>query len=181
MSESESPKPSLLERLEGLRVEGEELALSLRTRQKEVEEELAKYITPNPVTVRVALAENGLIEGLEVESPSVDVEPGDYLEAINTAILLAQAQAPTLSTEATRALLDAALNSVDPPSEKVTNDLNEVTVVAVFGDIRAVEAKPSWLQAASDRTIASEVLRIAQQAAQKSDQFGRFSLGGNNG
>lgn len=170
---------SLLERLERLRQEGDALADRLRNQQSDVEATLAKYVQPNPVSVTVTRDERGFLTGLEISGPAEERDAKAYLEAINSEILLAQAEDVRLPTEAIPLLLESF--GTDDHNVTVKDDFGGLTVTAAFGEIRGVRAERRWIESSSDSVIAGEVLRIAQQAARESDQFNRFTDGEHDG
>lgn len=170
---------SLLERMERLRQEGDALADRLRKQQSDVEETLAKYVPPNPVSVTVTRDERGFLTGLEISGPTEERDGKAYLQAINSAILLAQAEDVRLPAEAIPLLLSSLGNADHDVTVK--DDFGSVTVTAAFGEIRGVRAKQRWIESSSDAIIAGEILRIAQLAAHQSDQFNRFSEGEHDG
>lgn len=167
-------QPSLLERLEELGQESTALSEDLRQRQTAVESEVAKYLPPTDVTVRVALADNGFLEHLEITGRP-GTNPRATLQAINGAILLTQAQKAAMPLEAARATIDAISSGITDDEVRVSDDFGTLTVTALYGDIRGVHAADRWLASSSNAVIEEEILRIAQDAARRSDVYRRFA------
>ena len=74
--------------------------------------------------------------------------------------------------------LRAFMASVDaggvPEPVAVTNDLSTVTVRAVLGEVVAIDCSPSFVRAASDETLAAEIVRVARDAALRTDLLGKY-------
>jgi hypothetical protein len=56
-----------------------------------------------------------------------------------------------------------------------TNDLKTVTVSGLFGDVVAIDCSPSFVLAATDETLADEIVRVARDAALRTDVLGKYT------
>lgn len=57
------------------------------------------------------------------------------------------------------------------------NDLKTVTVGALNGEVVSIDCAASFLQAASDETLAAEIIRVAREAALATDTLGTHTGG----
>lgn len=165
---------TLIERMQVLQAQSAALQDQLRQRQRDVEQELAKYIPQSPVHVTVTLDEKGLPTGLEVAGPEENRTAAEYAAAISSAFQLAQASGPVPPVEASTAIIDAITAGEDLPATTISDDFGQFSVTASFGSVRGVRLKDQWVHSCTDELIAEEILRLAQQAAKASDAFHRF-------
>lgn len=172
---------TLLERMALLQEQSIGLQQQLRDSQQAVERELASYIPANPVQVTVTLTESGFPSGLTIVGPAENRTAAVYTAEISAAFQLAQATSTTMPVEASKAIIDAITSGEELPSVTVSDDFDQFSVIASFGNVRAIQAKDQWIRSCSDGIIADEVLRLAQHAAKASDAFHRFDEEGNHG
>lgn len=174
MSEPRLNPDGVLERMQALQADGDRLTASLRTRQDALRAKIAEQFPPSAIDVQVRFDAAGLLEEIVIDNASTERPAQEYQQAINTAILVAQAAEPRLPAEAAVELIDALSAGAQPPSTRITDDDGNVTVTASFGDIRSVELTPRWVQLQTDHEIAEQIVRVAQQAARASDTYHRF-------
>lgn len=62
-----------------------------------------------------------------------------------------------------------------PEPVSVTNDLKTVTVSALYGEVVAIDCSPSFVLAATDETLAEEIVRVAREAALGTDVLGKYA------
>lgn len=167
-------QPTLLERMQLLQEQGAALQDQLRASRRDVEREISAYVGPEAVQVTVSLTETGFPAGLEIVGPAEDRSAAEYTAAVNTAFLVTQATGATLPIDASRAIIAAVTAGEEPPSVTISDDFGQFSVTASFGNVRSVHLKDQWVKSCSDRLLAEEILRIAQQAAKASDAFHRF-------
>lgn len=180
----DAPQPTLVERLESLRERGLRGQAELRERVAQFEAKFADFVPPSPASARVVLDTRGFPTRVELESTGATAD--EIRTALIAAFLAARAERPTLPREAAEPLL-AALRSADGGAPghaaahirsegvSVSDDLGQVTVTALFGDVTAIEADDTWLSQSRPEDVAADVLALAQRAATASDRFGRFT------
>ncbi|KYJ96820.1 hypothetical protein M4D51_08375 [Microbacterium sp. p3-SID338] len=165
---------TLLERMQLLQEQGVALQEQLRASRREVEREISAYVGTEAVQVTVSLTETGFPAELEIHGPAKDRSAAEYTAAVNTAFLVTQATGAALPIEASRAIIAAVTSGEEPPSLTISDDFGQLAVTASFGSVRSVHLEDQWVRSCSDRVLAEEILRVAQQAAKASDTFHRF-------
>lgn len=171
----------VLAQLSALREDGVRAQADISRRVAELR---AKYDDPFPaaeVTATVRADERGFPTAVDLTLDDAAAEPAAVRLALFQAFLAARIEHPSLPVAAVGELVDivgAAAPGRDVLAERgvpVTNDLGQVTVTGLLGDIVAIDAQDAWLTRTPADAIADEVLRTAQRAALASDTHGRFS------
>lgn len=134
---------------------------------------LAPFTTEPEATVALDLDERGLLLGVRIER-DVEATADGVRRAFADAAVTARLARPTLPIEAVDAILATGLTT-DDQTVTVWDDLRQVSVSALFGDLVALDGTDQWLTSTPTDVMADEILRIGLQAVRRSDRFDRFT------
>jgi hypothetical protein len=183
VSAMDAARPEILQQLDALRTRGQQMETALRERFAAVQAQLGE--ATDAVSARVTVDERGFPVSLDLVDESGAASPDQVRAALTTAFVAARTANPSLPVEAVEPLLESIRAAAADPARAaerlaaqgvtLSNDLGQVSVTALYGDVTTVDAKDAWLQSVPTADIAADVLGLAQRAATASDRFGRFS------